>query len=284
MKIVNTIAIGAGAILLFTSRATYADMANGSYSVDVGGYGPLWDLSGEYSTEIGDMGSFDFDLALAPSGKITGGGDFALEGRLLGAYFDLNGEIADSDVVTGSSTSPKVALELSVSGSGTVEEAGVDINVPSFTETAKLALSVDSADGMLVGKGSATVKVTVQYVNPATGRLVTKTVSATEPIPEGYIVLPVDVTGDWNLTLNLTPSGTKYAGTATIVTSCGTTVEFTATGSYSSKTDTSNISLKGTGSAAGTSLVLVISTAGSAMDIHSVTGKLFGQSLNIKVR
>ena len=198
MKLLKAVAILAGTGLLFNSVDAYAKMAIGSYSLDVGSMVPLWDLTEEYTTDIGDLGSFDFYLGLEPSGKITGSGDFDLEGELLGVDFDLAGGVSVSGALAGSSAKPTVAMNLAVSGSGTVEE---EIDVPSFTENAKLAMSIDNADGMLLGKGSVTVKVKVRYSNPKTGQLEEKSVAASEPIPEGYISLRNAVNGDWNLTL-----------------------------------------------------------------------------------
>ena len=89
------------------------------------------------------------------------------------------------------------------------------------------------------------------------------------------MTLPVKVTGDWNLNLQLSPHGTTYDATGTVETSTGTTVSLTGTGVYGAKTDTSKIILKGPGSM----LNLVISTSGTNVMVESMVGKLFGQTI-----
>jgi len=44
------------------------------------------------------------------------------------------------------------------------------------------------------------------------------------------LALPVDSTGEWLLSLNLSPEGNAYTGTASIELSTGATTDFTATG------------------------------------------------------
>jgi len=78
------------------------------------------------------------------------------------------------------------------------------------------------------------------------------------------------------LTLNLTPDGSKITGSATITTSTGNELDLPAVGTYTSKTGTSKITLKG----AGGSLGLVISTTSDGMNVESAKGKLFGQNLD----
>ena len=93
----------------------------------------------------------------------------------------------------------------------------------------------------------------------------------------GSFDLPANVTGDWDLTLYLTPKGNRYDGTAVVqILPGGAVTNFIATGNYSPATSTSNITLKDTG----LNLNLVIATSGSTTTIHSLKGKIYGQTLN----
>jgi len=270
MKSLKKIALLAGTISMFTSHAAYAGMANGSYYNDFSGEVPVWDISGDYSGDIGLGLGLDFSISEEPSGAFSGGGTFNYDN---GSGDYLDGDIDVSGKVSGSATDPKVAMDISISGTGTVvvDQAG-DTDDVIFTALAKVNFDLDSADGQLIVTGGS---VTVKEKDLTTGKSKSRTVR----LGKGDVMnLPGNTTGDWNLTLNLTPNKNKYTGTATIETSTGGTAEFNATGTYSAKTDNSTITLKG----ADGDLNLVISTSGSALYVHSVKGKLLGQSLNFK--
>ncbi len=270
MKRLKALAAVVGAVLMFTTRAAYADMANGSYSSDFSGEVPVWDISGEYSGDAGLGLGLDFSISEDPSGNFTGAGTFDYDD---GSGDVLDGDISVSGTVKGSATNPRVSMNMLISGTGTVvvDQDG-DTDDVTYAASAKISFGIDSDNGELaVTSGSISVKET----DLTTG----KTKSRSAPLGKGAtMAMPVESTGDWNLTLNLTPNGTQYTGTATVGTSTGGTAEFTATGSYKSKTDTSKITLKGTNG----SVSLVISTSGSVVNIQSVKGKLFGQSLKFK--
>ncbi len=264
MKRPQIVAAMAVAILLFISRVTYAGVANGTYYNDFTGVVPLWDISGIYSGDAGVGLGLDFSLSEEPSGNFSGDGTV----NYSAGYGDvLTGTVNVSGTVKNSNTNPRVWMDLAISGTGTEDAANV-----SYTISAKVNFGIDSADGELVVV-SGSERATVTDLD--TGKRASRSARIA---PGAAMPLPVGATGGWNLTLNLTPNGTKYTGTATVVTSAGTTAEFTATGSYQSRTDTSKIMLKG----AGGSLGLVISTSGSLVNIESVKGKLFGQSVNFK--
>jgi len=270
MKTLRILAVVAGAVLMFTPRATHADMANGSYYNDFSGAVSVWDISGDYSGDVGLGLGLDFSITEDPSGNFTGGGTFDYDD---GSGNVLDGNINVSGTVKGSATNPHVSMVMLISGTGTVvvDQDG-DTDDVNFTASTKLGFGMDSANAQLVVTSGS---VSVRETDLTTG----KKRSGSVPLGKGAaMALPVDSTGDWNLALNLTPNGTKYTGTATVGTSTGGTAEFTATGTYQSKTDTSKITLKGTGG----SVSLVISTSGSVVNIQRVKGKLFGQSLNFK--
>jgi hypothetical protein len=268
VKPLRIIAAMTVAIWVFVSPVAYADIADGSYDYDFSGIVPLWDISGNYSGGVAGL-ELDFPITEGPSGAFTGGGPFDYDdgfGDVLDGTINVSGAVKQSD------TDPRVSMDMLISGTGTVVDPAGNTNDVTYAASAKLVLAIDIADGELVAT-SGSVSVTEKDLT--TG----KKERASESLVGGTLTLPEDATGGWNLTLNLTPNGTKYTGTATVQTSTGGTAEFTATGSYESKTDTSNITLKGT---ADDSLKLVISTSGSLMNIQSMNGQLFGQRVNFK--
>ena len=256
------------AVILFVglgARAAYADQANGSYSFNFSGLVALWDIAGSYS---GDLGEFDlaFSITEQPSGKLTGDGTFSVAGESLeGTISSVGGKMS------GSSTDPHVALDLRMSGKGTVSGTKVRVSV-----SANLHYDLDSAAGNLDhGTGSGTVTVT----DLSTGQ--TESESGTfRPSAIPILRLPDDSTGDWSMSLDLTPNGDKYSGTATIETSTGVTADFTVKGSYDSSADTSKLALDGVGG----KLDMVISTSGTTLNVATAKGKLFGQKINYKAQ
>jgi hypothetical protein len=274
MKNLKTFMLVTGFALLASAPAAQADMASGTYNVNGGSYVPLWDISGAYPSDISEFGAMDLVISHSPTGKLSGAGDFSALGYYDGVDMDLAGDSVAGGAVSGPSQNPKVTLILGVAGSGTVE----GYSVSSFTATLRMNLSIDTMNDRLIGHGAARITITLQ--NPYTGRWITR--SGSEPMGGVENSLPGSADGNWSLTLNLIPSGTRYTGTANIVTTPGSSVDFTATGTYNAKTDRSTIRLAGTGAGAGTSLTLVVSPAGQDLTIHSLKGKLFGQSLNYK--
>jgi hypothetical protein len=266
MQKLKLLAAVAGAVLIFTSRAAYADMADGSYTNDFSGVVPVWDISGVYPS--GDLGGIDlyFSVSEDPSGKFTGGGDFDYDT----GYGDIGGNITASGTVKNSGTVTRVTMKLLLSGSGNID--GDDV---VFTASATYNSEIDSADSELIGSGSA--KITVKDLD--TGKKKSESGSLGKDLT---MELPASAIGDWNLTLNLTTNKTKYTGTATVVTSTGATADYTATGSYTAKKDTSKITLKGTGLSKGSSLSLLISTVGANLTVDTLSGKVFGQSVKFK--
>ena len=252
--------------LLFASEAARADVANGTYTYSSSGTVPIWDISGEYSGTLDGL-SLDFTISQNSSGHYQGQGSFS--------YYDdwtgdsLDGSISTVGKISGSATNPAVSMEMLISGSGTV--SGDNVN---FSATARIKFTVDAANGQLASTGGS-MSVAVKDVTTGKSMRRSGALGSGDTFP-----LPSDTTGDWNLTLNLTPNGTKYSGTATLQTSAGGTMDFTATGTYSVNTDTSNIKLKG----AGGELSLVVSTSGQSMSIQSMKGKVYGQSMSFKAQ
>jgi len=263
MRGIKIVAALAAVILLVGSGAAHADQANGSYSFDFTGIVALWDISGSYS---GDLGNFDlaFSVTEKPSGKLTGDGDgtFSVSG--------VDGTISSvGGTISGSSSDPHVAMDLRMSGKGIVDGTRVRVSL-----SANLHYDLDSAAGDLDhGTGSGTETVT----DLSTGQTISESGTfRRNEIPT--LRLPDDSTGGWMLSLDLTPNGDKYSGTAAIETSTGATADFTVTGSYDSNADTSKIALDG----AGGKLTLVISTSGTTLNVASAKGKVLGQKINYK--
>jgi hypothetical protein len=264
LKILAAVAV---ALFVFTARMAHADIANGTYYTEFTDATPIWDISGSYSGDVGTGLGMDFSLTEAPSGNLTGAGTFHDDEP--GVV--LNGKVNVSGMMKNSAADPRVSMDIMISGKGTVvvSKAGHKNSV-SVTASAKVNLEIDAADGEMVSTGGSE---SVTEKDLTTGKSASRSVS----LPKGLLMpLPADSTGAWRLTLDLTPDGTEYTGTATVETSTGATAEFTATGSYDSEMDTSQITLKG----AGDNLSLVISTSGSVANIQSVKGKLFGQTLD----
>jgi hypothetical protein len=272
IRTLSKLAIAVAVVLLSAIPSARALMADGTYTINAGVYVPLWDISGDYSTNSPDFGSIELEITQQPKGEFTGDGTLDVSSSLFDGEGSVTGALTVSGSVSGSSEKPAVSMNLKFSASDFTAEG---IHFQSLTENATVNFSFNFTDDVLVGNGNATAKAVA--LNPDTGRYVTETKS--EPIRDQDLPLPSDTTGDWTLTLNLTPaSGTKYTGTAQIVTSAGTELGFTVTGTYSSKTGVSDLTLKG---AAG-NLTLNVTTSGDLVAIESISGKIFGQSLSYK--
>ncbi len=250
----------AAVVLVLGSGAAYADMANGSYSFDFTSVVSLWDISGTYSGGIGPFSPIDFSITENPPGKLSGNGTFVIEG--------LDGDIKSvSGKIKGSSNDPSVELKMRMSGTGELQ--GIHARV-SFS--ANMHYHLNSADhGLDDPTGSGTLTIT----DLKTGQ----TASAGGKFKRSELTpleLPTDTTGGWGLSLNLTPNGNHYTGTATVQLSTGAAADFKLTGTYNSGSDTSKIALVGDAG----KLDLVISTSGATLNVESAKGKIFGQTVN----
>jgi hypothetical protein len=263
-------AVGA-VVLLSTTLAARASMLNGSYTnLDMETYVSLWDVSGEYSGNLTDLGSGDFTLTLEPSGKYTGTGDLEVEGN------DYPDSVTVKGAVNGSSKKPSMSMKLDFSATDTTIDT---VFFKSITENLSGTFSFDFAESELIGKGDASAKAV--YLNPKTGKYDTR--SASEPFKDKELPMVSDMTGNWALVLNLVDeSDTKYSdsSTASIVTSAGNSVDFTVTGTYSAEKDKSTLTLKGT---KGSDCNLTLDISGDTLTIDSISGKAFGQTLSYKL-
>ena len=268
MKIFSKFSAACAVIFLSTALAARADMASGTYTnLNMGAYVSLWDVSGEYSNDVPDLGLVDVAVVQEPSGKFTGVGMVEID--------DDNNLVTTNVTVTGNVNGPSKKPELSLKLDYSITNVMIgSYNVKSLTEIFAQKFSFDLKSNALVGKGSGVVHSKLVYLNPKTGKYDTK--GASTPIKGAEFPMASDTTGEWALVLTLTPDGTKYTGTAEIVTSAGNELDFTVTGVYSSEKDKSTLKLKGD---AGT-VTLKISTSGGAMTIDAIDGNISDQALN----
>ena len=93
-----------------------------------------------------------------------------------------------------------------------------------FAGTITVNGEIDPADGeLMVKSGSVSLK--------ETGRIKGKKVNEIYKFKSGgTLMLPEDVTGAWDVTLDLTPKRNAYSGKATVQTQPDKTTTLTATG------------------------------------------------------
>ncbi len=248
------------AAMLFTS-AVRADQPNGSYYQDFTGIVPMWDITGNYGAGLSDLGTADINIMQDAYGNISGDGTLSI---------DVYGTSIDCSVTpSGKVKNDQVSLTLLISGEQWIY--GNDISVMAV---AKLKLKIDAPNSQMVGGGN--IRARAKNLTTGVAR------SASQQIPSSSMALPPGADGGWTLSLNLAPNGNLLNGTATATTTPGNSANFTATGSYSATSDTAKVTLAGTGSAVGTKLTLLVSTAGTNVTFHAVSGKLFGQTPKYK--
>lgn len=257
------------AMLVLSPALAPAQMASGSYDVDFTGDLNLFDLSGTYTEDLGGIG-LDYTLNMEPSGKFTGTGG-ATVGDFMGYDMNLNIGMTFSGSVSSSRNVTRVTMQAKLNGSGTV----MGYNV-TFSGNLKETCEVDLDTRALAGNVSGRVSVAVPEMHKKASQAVREPVSTS---------LPADVDGTWHLSMDVSPAtGTKYAGSAEAVLPNGRTLPFTVTGSYSSKADTSKLTLKGSGLNRGASLsVLAALDEGGIVNLRTLSGKVLGQALKYKV-
>jgi hypothetical protein len=280
MKHFKAVAMLAGAALQALVLTMRADMANGSYTNDMGALVPIWDISGDY-TNVVDLFTFNYTIKHAVSGILSGTGTFTFVGNYDGIDYNLtNGTGKVTGEVTSSTRGPKLSVVIVGSGTGTASYLGIPLQITRFVESAKLTGVIDETTRQ--GTGTLSFAADATFLDPANGKR--RSGQKTGVYKNVTLLLPTNVTGNWTLTLDLTPANSKAyrAAPATVVTSAGDTGTFTATGAYSAKKDVSAILLGGTGADKGTSFGLEISTAGTNLTVEAMTGTLYGQSLKFK--
>lgn len=243
---------------------------SGTFSHDFSGDVPLWDISGSYSGIVAQGLDLEFSITEEPSGKLTGTGTMNLNdgaGNLIGGAVTVSGAVKTSGTVTRVSLSALVT-----SGSGTAVVNGTVHNLTFAGTTVTLPGEIEVTGHQLVFTGcSAKIKAK----EPVTGIKYNITF---QPGAPGYLDLPGDADGGWDVTLVLNPSGNKFGGSADVQTLPGKTRSLNVTGTFFPITNSSNITIKG----AGSSLGIVLLTSGSNVIFQTVKGKLYGQTLKFK--
>lgn len=240
----------------------------GTFTLDYGDEVPLWDLSGSYSGTIEYGIGFNFNITQSPSGKIIGNG--TLHSNSVSGIA-MNGKLTVTGAVKSAGKATVVSMTLLSSGSGTA----FSTDRITFTGTMKLNADVDGSNGVLaITDGSVAIKIK----DAARHKLITETMKIKSS--NGYLLpLPKDVTGDWDMVMALALNGIKYTGTTTVSTSTSAKEAFKVTGSYTAKTNTTTLALKGV---SGNCLNMNVSISGTDMAVDSIKGKLFGQSITYK--
>ncbi len=250
------------AVLVCVASAVHAGVASGDYTLSFGTNVSLWDFSGSYTDYLGNV-PLEYTIAMDPSGKFTGSGagTFSDDPDYLNFTVSLRGTTRTAGNVV------RVSLSLKMSGSGQVE--GHDA---TFSATARENLELDPGSLQLIGtaKGRATVAVAGMGKH-----------SASIPPADVESAIPPDMVGTWDLTLNVSTNGTKYNGSAAATLSSGRSFPLLVTGSYTAKSDTSKLALKGAGLNRAINLALSASVTNAQMTLRKFNGKALGQTLKL---
>ncbi len=262
MKTFKTKTLLVTLLVLGTSLPLGAEMASGDYSVSFNGNVNVWDLSGTTSQEVGNI-MLDYSLNSDAAGKLTGQGHFYYSDYDSGDQ--ISGPLSFSGTVKSAGTVVRVNLNIKMNGEGQVQ--GSDV---TFLATMKESLEINEPDRQLIGTVSGKVTVAVAGLGRHTGSI---------PPIEAQTSIDPDMTGGWDLSVNLSTNRTSYSGNAAILLSNGRSFPLTASGNYAAKTDLSKLSLKGTELSRAISLSLTTSSTDGQMTVGKLSGKVLGQKL-----
>lgn len=241
---------------------SYAEIASGTYTKEFNGDLNLWDISGSYTEDLEDI-SLSYTLNMDPSGKFTGSGSFYYDAGWSGY---LSGSFTVSGSVKSAGNVTRVGLLMKIGGDGNIE--GYDA---TFTASVKEQLEIDTSTRQMLGSASGRLTVAL----PDFG----KKKSVSIPRSEASTILPAQADGNWSLTLDIVPSGTKYTGSATVDLSTGKSFDLTLSGNYSAKKDVSKLVLKSLDRTIPISLNLQALCTSTDMSVQSLKGKGLGQKL-----
>ena len=238
-----------------------AEIASGTYTNTFNNSVRIWDISGSYNDAVEGF-ALNYTINMDQSGKFTGQGSTDVEGL-------ANMELAFwGSIHNVSSNVTRVTIALRLKGSIDMGGQG-QMNVrASINEK----LEVDATAGTMVGTmgGSATVSI------PSIHRSATQKI----PVSDVQTSLPVGMTGNWDLTLNVQTNGIHYTGDGEVTLSNGRTVPVVATGTYGAKTDISKLTIKSFGTTNGiVRLGLTSTVEGGQIHIQRLLGKALGQTL-----
>jgi hypothetical protein len=260
MKTLKTITLMVLALFGAMISGARAEIAAGTYSMEFDGSVSLWDISGTYSETIDGM-AMDYTLSVDASGKVTGHGSASMDSGAgdIDMEFDLSGMVKSSGSIT------RVELSMNIKGSGTIE--GYEFTLKM---SMKEKMEIDTETFTMIGTVSGKMSISVKGMGSESMRI--------DPT-DIEMELPFDMDGSWTMNVDVTPNGTKIAGTGQIILSNGTTYGFSISGSYKAKTDLSKIQLKGTGTNKSISLKAEAKCEGPSMDLENLKGKALGQKL-----
>jgi hypothetical protein len=238
------------------SLISHAQPVAGEYHYSfTNGLIPLHDLSVSVVTNVDGIDE-QITLNLSPKGRLTG--SFTAHYDDGTVVLDLNGSLAGSL----SSTPPRYQMVFAGHGPLSGTAYGRPIR---GTHTFRARLEADPITGVATGRETVTVCL-VGYG------------CRTESEDLSFNVIePANSEGDWSLVLNISTKRNTISGTAQAMLANGRTAEFRVLGTYAPRSQTTRLTLRGTGAANG---VLINLTADSAMQLRSVRGKLFGQPLD----
>ena len=261
MTNLGKLSVLAGLVGLCSSSNLRADMASGSYTNTFSYTNlPIWDISGTYSNDVSGSG-FDYTLNMDRSGNFTGQASIAA-GGLTNVDLTFWGCIRN-----GSSNVTRVNIGLRLKGSMDLGTQGK----MSFRATVIEKLEVDAATGTMVGTMGGS----------ASASFMGRSVSERIPVTDVQMSLPVGMTGNWQLALNVQTNGNHYTGTGEVTLINGRTIPVVATGNYGVKTDISRLVIQ---TAPGTTngivrLGLTSTVAGGEIQIQRLVGRALGQTL-----
>ncbi len=262
MKILKAVLVAV--LMIVTSLPLGAEMASGDYFVPFNGNVNVWDLSGTATQELGNI-QLDYSLNTDAAGKLTGEGHFYYSDYASGDQ--ISGPLLFSGTVRSSGNVTRVSLNIKMNGEGQVQGSYATLKA-----TMKENLEINELDRQLIGTARGKVTVAVTGLGRHTGSIPSIDVEA--PIES-------DMTGNWDLSLNLSTNRTKYTGAAAITLSNGRSFPLAASGSYAAKTDLSKLSLKGMDLNRAISLSLVTSGTNGQMTVGKLSGKALGQKLRL---
>lgn len=244
---------------LCASSNVRAEMASGTYSNSFQNGVRIWDVSGTYNGGLEGVG-LNYTINMDNTGKFAGHGAADVSGFV---NMDLSFWGA---IKTVSSNVAKMTLSMRFKG--TVDAGGTAM---AFSGLFKENLEVDADTSTLVGTVGGSVHVSV----PELHRSVTQRI----PVTDVQTPLPPGMTGNWNLTLNISTNSAHYLGDGEVTLSNGRMVPLTVTGAYGARTDASRLLLKSTGTNGLVNLGLSAVVENGQLHIQKLTGKALGQAL-----
>ncbi len=258
MKTFKKTAIALAATLGWSLSLSAAQIPAGTYTNSFNGTAALYDVSGTYEESVAGI-SLECTFNMDANGKFIGQGAAVIKGF---SSYDVGGKIDATFTGTVKSVNnvTRVSMIMRLKGNLIVEGQNVKVSA-----NMKENMEIDETGRYMSGTVSGTVTASA----PGHG-------SQTEKIPPTPVQMEVPGNGNgaWNLTLNLAPGGNKYSGTATAALVGGKSHPLTVAGTYSPKSDTSKLVLKGQ---QGMTLTLMAGFQNAQVQFQNLKGKALGQ-------